>query len=167
MERAGCLVTVMASDADNLFTTMSAHLLKPDLMIVARVEDAASEHKLKKAGASRVVSPYQIGGARVAHAVVKPTVVDFIELATRSEHIELELAESHIESNSVLVGHNLRETRLRAEHQVIIVAVKKKSGHMVFNPPAETVLEVGDILVAIGSPERLADIDQLAKPKPA
>ena len=165
IERAHYLVTVMASDADNLFTTMSARLLNGKLVIVARVEDMQSEQKLKRAGANRVVSPYQIGGTRVAHAVLKPTVVDFIELTTRTEHIELQLEETKIEPNSILAGCNLRDTRLRAEHQIIIVAIKKKTGHMLFNPPPETILEVGDILVAMGSREHLGTLDQLAKPK--
>ncbi len=165
IERAHSLVTVMASDADNLFATMSARLLNAKLVIVARVEDSQSEEKLRRAGANRVVSPYQIGGTRVAHAVMKPTVVDFIELTTGREHIELQLEETTIERDSVLAGCSLRDTRLRANYQVIIVAVKKKVGHMVFNPPADTVFEPGDILVALGSLVHLANLDQLAKGK--
>jgi voltage-gated potassium channel len=165
VERAYCLVTVMASDADNLFTTMSARLLNPKLMIVARVEDMQSEQKLKRAGANRVVSPYQIGGTRMAQAVLKPTVVDFIELTSQTEHIELQLEESKIEPGSSLVGQTLRDTRLRAEHQIIIVAIKQKTGHMLFNPAAETVMAAGDILIAMGSREHLTALDQLAKPK--
>jgi voltage-gated potassium channel len=165
IDRAHSLVTVMMSDADNLFTTMSARLLNPKLIIVSRVEDSKSEPKLLKAGANRVVSPYQIGGTRVAHAVLKPTVVDFIELTTKIEHIALQLEESRIELNSILAGCNLRDTRLRADHQVIIVAIKNKVGHMLFNPPPETILEAGDILVAMGSRDNLAALAELAKPK--
>jgi voltage-gated potassium channel len=163
IERAQFLVTVMASDADNLFTTMSARLLNAKVVIVARVEDLQSEQKLRRAGANRVVSPYQIGGTRVAHAVLKPTVVDFIELTTRTEHIELQLEETKVEANSILSGCNLRDTRLRAEHQIIIVAIKKKTGHMQFNPAPETILEVDDILVAMGSREHLSTLERLAR----
>jgi voltage-gated potassium channel len=165
VERAHYLVTVMASDADNLFTTMSARLLNAKLVIVARVEDTQSEQKLKRAGANRVVSPYQIGGSRVALAVLKPTVVDFIELTTRTEHIALQLEETKIEADSALAGLNLVDARLRAEHHIIIVAIKKQAEHMLFNPPPETILEVGDILVAIGSRDHLGKLEQLAKPK--
>ncbi|MBI3821277.1 MAG: potassium channel protein [Planctomycetes bacterium] len=165
IDRAQHLVTVMASDADNLFTTMSARLLNPRLLIVARVEDMQSEQKLKRAGANRVVSPYQIGGTRMAHAVLKPTVVDFIDLTTRTEHIELQLEETQIEANSALAGVNLRDTRLRADHQIIIVAIKKASGHMLFNPPPDSVLDVGDILIAMGSLDHLGTLGQLAKAK--
>jgi voltage-gated potassium channel len=166
IERAYCLVTVMASDADNLFTTLSARLLNADVMIVARVEDMQSEQKLIRAGANRVVSPYQIGGTRVAHAVLKPTVCDFIELTTQTEHIALQLEESTVEPNSDLAGKNLGQTRLHVDHDIIIVAIKKTTGHMLFNPQADTVLEVGDILVAIGSVNRLASLADLAKAKP-
>jgi voltage-gated potassium channel len=165
IERAHSLVTVMASDADNLFTTMSARLLSARLLIVARVEDMNSEQKLIRAGANRVVSPYQIGGTRVAHAVLKPTVVDFIELTTRTEHIELQLEETTIEPHSALAGCTLKDSRLRAEHQIIIVAIKKKGGHMLFNPPPETVIEAGDVLIAIGGREHVATLEGLARAK--
>jgi voltage-gated potassium channel len=162
IERAYCLVTVMASDADNLFTTMSARLLNAKLVIVARVEAKESEQKLIRAGANRVVSPYEIGGTRVAHAVLKPTVCDFIELTTQTEHLALQLEESKVEANSSLAGRKLGDSRLHADHEIIIVAIKKKAGHMMFNPQAETVIEVDDILVAIGSVDRLASLGKLA-----
>src|SRR5439155_1803384 len=133
-----------------LFTTMSARLLNARLFIVARVEGVQSEQKLLRAGANRVVSPYQIGGSRVAQAVLRPTVVDFIELATRTEHIELQLEETRIDPKSPLVGTNLKDSRLRSDLKLIIVAIKKSAGHMVFNPDPETPLEAGDILLAIG-----------------
>jgi voltage-gated potassium channel len=164
VERAKHLVTVMASDADNLFTTMSARLLNPKILIVSRIEDMESEGKLMRAGANRVVSPYHIGGARVAHAVLKPTVVDFIELTTLTEHIELQMEEARIEDQSTLAKRSLRDTRLMADHRVIIVAIKQKSGHMLFNPPPDTILESGDILVAIGSRAALATFESLANP---
>jgi voltage-gated potassium channel len=165
IERAKSLVTVMASDADNLFTTMSARLLNAKMTIVARVEDVQSEEKLRRAGANRVVSPYHIGGTRVAHAVLKPTVVDFIELTTRTEHIELQLEEAKICEGSSLARRTLVETRLMADHHVIIVAIKQASGHMMFNPPPDTMLGVGDILVALGSRTHLATFGSLANPK--
>jgi voltage-gated potassium channel len=162
VERARGLVTVMDSDADNLFVTMSARILNSKLYIVARVEDLQSEKKLLRAGANRVVSPYQIGGTRVAQAVLRPTVVDFIELATRTEHIELQMEECLIAAHSSLVAKSLRESRVREILQVIIVAIKKQAGHMQFNPPADAVLEQGDILIAMGHKEQLDRLDQLA-----
>lgn len=165
VERARGLVTVMASDANNLFTTMSARLLNARLYIVARVENPHSEQKLLRAGANRVVSPYQIGGARVAHAMLKPTVVDFIDLATRTGHIELQMEEARIGPHSPLSGCKLRESRLRADLRIIIVAIKKRDGEMMFNPDPESVLQAGDILVAIGHKEHLRHLEELANPR--
>ncbi len=162
IDRARGLISVMASDADNLYSTMSARLLNAKLFIVARVEDSRSEQKLLRAGANRVVSPYQIGGKGIAQAVLRPTVVDFIELATRTEHIELQMEEARIGPGSPLAGASLRDNRLRADLKIIIVAIKKPSGQMVFNPTAETTLEAGDILVAIGHREQLDQLESLA-----
>jgi voltage-gated potassium channel len=164
IERARALVTVMASDADNLFTTLSARLLRSDLFIVARVEAVESEAKLLRAGANRVVSPYQIGGSRVAQAVLRPTVVDFIELATRTEHMDLQLEETRLAADSPLAGCMLKDSRLRTDLKVIVVAIKKAGGHMNYNPAPDTVLEPGDTLVAIGHKEQLDQLETLANP---
>lgn len=164
IERARGLVTVMASDADNLFTTMSARLLNSTIYIVARVEDTASEQKLLRAGANRVVSPYQIGGSRIAHAVLRPTVMDFIDLATRTEHLDLQLEEARIGPRSPLVGVALRDSRLRSELKLIVVAIKKGTGKMIFNPDPEIALEAGDTLVALGSRDQLQRLEVLTNP---
>jgi voltage-gated potassium channel len=164
IERARGLVTVMSSDSENLFTTMSARLLNGKLLIVARVEDAKSETKLLRAGANRVVSPYQIGGTRVAHAVLRPTVMDFIELATRTEHIDLQLEETRIAQDSKLSGKTLTASRLGADLRIIIVAIKKPVGKMMFNPDPQTTIDAGDILVALGHKEQLQKLDALASP---
>jgi voltage-gated potassium channel len=161
--RARAFVSVMASDADNLYATMSARLLNEKLFIVARVEDAASGPKMVRAGANRVVSPYQIGGYRVAQAVLRPTVVDFIELATRGQHLELQIEETQVRLGSPLTGVSLKDSRLRAEHKIIIVAIKKPSGQMVFNPAPEQPIEAGDILVGLGDRDHLDLLERLAR----
>jgi voltage-gated potassium channel len=165
IDRARALVTVMASDAENVFTTLSARLLNQHLFIVARVESGDSELKLKRAGANRIVSPYQIGGSRVAQAILRPTVLDFIDLATATEHIELQMEETRVAPSSPLNGANLKDSRLRADLKVIIVAIKKAGGHMQFNPAPDTVIEAGDTLIAIGHKEQVLALDRLARPK--
>lgn len=162
IDRGKALITVMASDADNLYTTMSARILNKDIYIVARVEEAQSEVKLRRAGANRVVSPYLIGGHRLAHAVLRPAVVDFIELATQQEHVDLQLEETTISARSPLAGSNLRDSNIRAELKVIIVAVKKPAGKMLFNPEPDLRIDAGDILVAIGPREQLDKLEGLA-----
>jgi voltage-gated potassium channel len=162
IRKAKALVTVVASDADNLYITMSARLLNEKLFIVARADTEAAEQKLIRAGANRVVSPYAIGGFRVAQAVLRPTVVDFIELATAAEHLELQMEEAQISSRSSLAGTTLKDSRLRQDQGVIIVAIKRRSGHMLFNPPADAVMEAGDILITLGHRKQLDHLDMLA-----
>jgi voltage-gated potassium channel len=162
-ERARALVAVVGTDADNLYIVMSARLLNDRLFIVARAGDEHSESKLTRAGANRVVSPYVIGGLRVAHAILRPTVVDFIELATRTGYLELELEETQLTGKSPLIGATVRESGLRKELGLIIVAIKKASGQMVFNPPPEAVLQRGDILIALGKREQIDQLLSLAK----
>ena len=162
VERARALVAVTPSDADNLYITMSARLLNDRLFIVARAESENAHGKLERAGANRVVSPYVIGGSRVAQAVLRPTVVDFIELATRTEHMELQIEESRVGPSSPLAGATLKDSRIRADLKVIVVAIKKGAGEMVFNPAPETLIEAGDIIVAIGDRKHLDEMEQLA-----
>ncbi|HEX5271612.1 MAG TPA: potassium channel protein [Gemmataceae bacterium] len=162
VERARALVTVAPSDADNLYVTMSARLLNDRLFIVARAETENARRMLERAGANRVVSPYVIGGSRVAQAVLRPTVVDFIDLATRTEHFDLQIEETRLAAGSALVGHTLKDNQLRERFGVIVVAIKKESGHMVYNPPGDARLEGGDILIALGQRRQLDELDRLA-----
>ncbi len=160
--RARALVAVAGSDADNLYITMSARLLNERLLIVARAEDEGAQSKLIRAGANRVVSPYIIGGSQVAHAVLRPTVVDFIELATRTEHLELQIEETQIAAGSPLAGSNIQNAQLRRDLGLIIVAIKKPDGRMHFNPAPDTVMQGGDILIALGSREQINQFVALA-----
>ena len=162
VERARALVTVAASDADNLYITMSARLLNDKLFIVARAEGEQAEQKLLRAGASRVVTPYIIGGAKVAMAVLRPAVVDFIELATRTEHLDLQIEETLIRAGGKLDGATLHASRLRQDLGVIVVAIKKATGHLVANPPGDAVMEAGDTLIALGARQSLDRVEDLA-----
>jgi voltage-gated potassium channel len=162
VERARALVTVAASDADNLFITMSARLLNDKLFIVARAEGELTEEKLCRAGASRVVTPYAIGGAKVAMAVLRPAVVDFIELATGTEHVDLQMEETLIQPGGKLSGVTLHASGLRQELGVIVVAIKKANGHLVTNPPGDAVMTPGDTLIALGARQSLDRVEILA-----
>lgn len=163
VQRARALVSVVSSDADNLFITMSARLLNDKLTIIARAEDESSEQKLKRAGANRSISPYRIGGARIAQAIFRPTVVDFIELATRTTHLELQPEETQVSVASPLIGKSLRDSNLRHDLGVIIVAIRRPSGRMLFNPPPETLIETGDILIVLGDRQKLDALTALAR----
>jgi voltage-gated potassium channel len=147
------LVTAVRSDANNVFITLTAKGLREDIFVLSRSSDIRNEDKLKRAGASRVVSPYFIGGRRMAQVLQRPTVVDFIDLATMSNKLGLMIEEVTIGSASNLAGKNLVQSHVRQDFGVIIVGIKPASGPMVFNPTPTEVLNAGDVLVVLGKRE--------------
>lgn len=163
IERARALVSAVPHDADNLFITLSAKLLNDKIFVVARAEDPASEVKLTRAGANRVVAPYLLGGSRVVQAVLRPSVLDFIDLATRSQHIELQMEETLVREGSSLIGKKLSDSMTR-EQRIIVVAIKRSSGNMEFNPGGATVLDKGDTLISLGHRHDLDRLEQRAQP---
>ena len=159
--RAKAIVTAVGSDADNVFITLTAKGLRPDVFILARASEEKNEVKLMRAGASRVVSPYLIGGKRMAHVLIRPTVIDFIDIAVMESNLGLHMEECRIRPDSDLVGKNLIESNLRRDYGVIIVLIKKHDGEMIFNPQPTEVLRGDDILVVLGKIEdlkRMGDI---------
>lgn len=152
--KAKGIVTAVRSDANNVFITLTAKGLRPDIFVLSRSSDVKNEVKLKRAGASIVVSPYMIGGTRMAQVLKRPTVVDFIDLATMSNKLGLMIEESRIRPGSNLIGKNLIDSRLRQDFGVIIVAIKKQSaGEMIFNPTPTEKLDVDDVIVTLGKRE--------------
>ncbi len=150
IERAKGLISVVLSDADNLFITMTARGLNPGLFILARAEEEQSHKKLLRAGANRVVLPYLIGGQKMAHTITKPAVTDFLELTVHDKNIELEMGELLVKDRSRLKGVTLANSGIRQEMNVIIVGIRKENGEMAFNPSSETRIETGDTLIALG-----------------
>ena len=165
IERAKCLISVLPTDAENLYVVLSARGLKPDLLIVARAGEEGSEQKLLRAGADRVVSPYHIGGLRMAHTVLKPAVVDFIEFATKSGNIDLQIQEVSIKQGSRLVNNSLDQCGIGRDLGIIIVAIKTQSGEMKFNPTFRTTIAEGDTLIAVGETSKLAILEKMASEK--
>ena len=163
LDRARTLVTVASSDADNLFITMSARLMSERLFIVARAEEDGAERKLMRAGANRVISPSVTGAQRVAQAVLRPSVVDFIELATRSDFMALQIEETAVQKKSVLCGQALRDTGLRQDLGLIVVAIRRLDGTMQFNPAPEAIILEGDILITLGPTEKQDKLRSLAQ----
>jgi len=155
IDRARAFVAALSSDADNLFITMSARLLNEKLPIVARADEETAARKLERAGATRVVSPYLLGGTRVAQAVLRPTVIDFIEVATRRGHLELQIEELALAASSPLAGRTIDETHLHDGLGIIVVAVKKADGQTLYNPRRDVRLSKGDTLVMLGPREQL------------
>jgi voltage-gated potassium channel len=155
------LVTAVSSDADNVFIALSAKGLRPDIFILARASDTKNEDKLLRAGASRVVCPYQMGGRRMAEILRKPTVVDFIDKTMMNSELDLNMEEAVIGPSSSLIGKTVVTSNLRQDFGVIIVAIKKITNEMIYNPMPSEILDAGDIIVVIGKKDglrRMADI---------
>ena len=161
IEKAKGLISVLSSDANNLYVVLSARGLNPNLRIVARASEEGAEQKLIRAGADSVVSPYYIGGLRIAHTLIKPAVVDFIEFATRSENLELQMEEVKVKDDSHIIDHSLDQSGIRRDMGVIIVAIKRESGKMEFNPTSKCVIRQGDTLVVMGETKQLQQLEKL------
>jgi voltage-gated potassium channel len=159
IEEAKGLVSVVASDADNLFITMSARGLNPKLFILARSDQEHTEKKLLRAGANKVVSPYLLGGHKMAQSIIKPAVTDFIEFTVHNRKIGLGIEELRVSEESRLNGVSLIDSGIRQDMDVIIVAIRKKEGEMKFNPSSESAIEAEDTLIALGKRD---DLEKLA-----
>jgi voltage-gated potassium channel len=155
------LVTAVNSDANNVFITLTAKGLRSDIFVLGRASEEKNEQKLLKAGATRVVSPYLIGARRMAHVLKRPTVVDFLDIATMGNKLGLIMEEAELGTKSNLIGKNLIDSRLRQNFGVIIVAIKKSSGQMIFNPVPSETLEAGDVIVVIGKKEDLKRMSEI------
>jgi len=161
IDKAKGIVTAVSSDADNVFITLTAKGLRPDIFILARTSDIKNESKLLKAGATRVVCPYLIGGSRMAQVLKKPTVVDFIDIAMMNGKLGLKMEEAIVGPNSNLIGKTLISSHIRQDFGVIIVAIKKPTNEMIFNPVPTEKLEAGDVIVVIGKKEDLKRMNEV------
>jgi voltage-gated potassium channel len=152
IERAKGLVTVLPTDVENVYVTLTARGLKSDLLILARASEPGSEKKLKRAGASKVVSPYYLSGRKMAQEILQPTITNFFELVfqERGESIDLQMEEIKVGKNAHIVNTTLQDSRIRQDFNLIVVAIKKKNGEMLYNPTYESKIEVEDTLIALG-----------------
>jgi voltage-gated potassium channel len=154
------LVTAVSSDSENVFITLSAKGMRPDMFILARASDVKNESKLLRAGASRVVCPYQIGGQRMAEILHKPNVVDFIDSAMVNKELDLQIEEALIGEKSDISGRTVVESGLRQKFGVIIIAIKRRDGVMVFNPGPNEQFQAGDVIVVIGKAEEVRSMNR-------
>jgi voltage-gated potassium channel len=153
IHRARGLIAAVGTDAENVYAVLTARVVRPDLFIIARVESDDAEHKLRRAGADRVISPYHIGAVHMAQSALRPAVVDFVQLATTSGHLDLSMEQVRIQEGSSLVGQTIVEAGIRQKFGLIVVAIRRAEGTMDFNPSPESVIRAGDELVVLGRPQ--------------
>jgi len=160
IHRARGLITAVGTDAENVFTVLTARVMRPDLFIIARVESDDAEHKLRRAGADRVISPYQIGATQMVQTALRPAVVDFFHLATSSDRLDLSMEQVHIKDDSPLANQTIVDAGIRQRFGVIVVGIKRAGGGMDFNPPPEAVMRSGDELVVLGRTESVKALEK-------
>ncbi len=159
VEKACGLLAVASNDPENLFITMSARQLNPKIVIVTRALAPNVEQKFRRAGADRVILPYKIGAHQLAQAALRPNVVDFIEIASRTSNYDIEIEEIQVNAGSKLAGKPLKEAGILRQLGLIIIGVRpESSAQLEFNPSADTVIHAGDTLVALGKSKGLKDI---------
>ena len=165
VQHARGLVTALKTDSDNVYVTLSARQLNPDLFIMARAAEEQSENKLLAAGASKVVYPYRMGAHRMAQTILRPTVTDFLELTLMDTSRDIQMEEMPVHLSSKLINVALQDSGIRKELDLIIVAVKKATGDMLFNPSSQTRLEADDTVIAIGEKQNLERLERLLNPR--
>ncbi len=157
LKRARSIIAALSDEAANVYVTLTARQLSPSIQIVARANEKGHVPRLEMAGADRVVMPHFIGGIRMAQSILRPTVTNFLDLAVRGE-VDLQMEELPISSSSEIVGKDLIESQIRPRFNLIIIAIKRASGDMVFNPGPKEVLEAGDTMMLVG---RRSDLKRL------
>ncbi|HEX7165697.1 MAG TPA: potassium channel protein [Acidimicrobiales bacterium] len=162
--RARALVAALNGDADNLFVTVTGRALCPELFIVARVRTVNAEEKLRRAGADRVVNPQQIGGMRMAAFVMQPHVSEFLDVVMHDQAMEFRLEELVVPEGSKLCGVSLRESQIRDLTGALVLALRDDRGAFRTNPPPESTIDPGDVLIAIGTGEQLEALRRMLEP---
>jgi voltage-gated potassium channel len=162
VERACGLASCLPDDAANLYVVLTARTLNQKLRIVARAVEESAEPKLVRAGANRVIAPTIIGSHRMAQALLKPAVADFMDSIT-AETLDLAFEQIEVAPGSPLERVKLKDTTIRSELDVVIAAIRRANGEMVFNPSGETQIRAGDMLIGIGRAESMAELTAQAR----
>ncbi len=160
LKRAKAVITTLTSDAQNIYVTLSVKQLSPSTEVIARAEDESSIPKLKYAGADRVLTPYLIGGLRMAQLVLRPTVINFLEMAIHGNDMGLQMEELKVSPSSELIDKDLIESQIRPKYNLIIIAIKKKDGRIVYNPTPKEKICAEDTLIVVG---KKTDLERIRK----
>ena len=164
IKNAGALMTALGSDADNVFLVLLAKGITPDLCVIARASQNSTKKVLYTAGANVVVSPFEVGARRMAHAILRPGVIRFLEMAFTDENTDIYLEQTKVEKSSNLVGVALKDSEIRKNLNLIILAMIRGDNSMQFNPSAETIIKAGDTIIAVGENRSLEKLDKILNP---
>ena len=167
IQRAKGLIAALATDTENVFLVLTARQLNPGLFIMASANRDESKSKLLAAGATRVESPYDIGATSMAQRIIRPTVTNFLDFAFAHRRKDIQMEEIPVNPSSALVNVMLKDSGIRQQFNLIIIAIKKLDGNMLFNPSFETVIQGGDTVIAVGQENNLQQLEKKLNPAKA
>ena len=165
VERAIALASVLPGDAENLFVTLSSRKINPRLTIVARTSDTKNEAKMIAAGANRVLNPFNSGGRMMVRQLLQPTVTAFFDVLSDESSRDLSIEELELGGRSPLIGTPLADAPIRRDHDVIVIAIRRDSEGLIFNPPGDLAPHEGDVLILLGHAQDLVDVAKIANPQ--
>jgi voltage-gated potassium channel len=161
IQRAKGFIAAMPNDAENVFATLSAKVINPKIFIVAMAVEDDTESKLLKAGANRVVKPFETSGTRMAEIILRPGVIEFIDIVARDKSVDLNIEEVYVRERSPLVNKSLADSHIRQELNIMVVSVIKSDGRLIYNPQSPTTIEAGDKLIVLGEGLNLIKLNKL------
>jgi voltage-gated potassium channel len=161
IDRARGLVAALATDADNLFVLLSAKGINSKIYLAARAAEEGAEEKMRRAGADAVFAPYSITGHRLAQSLLRPHVVQFLDFTTKDIGEDIAIEQVRVSEASQMATKTIREMQLGRDVGVIVMAIRKADGQMIFNPPADTGIHGGDFLIVMGRPGNLRTLETL------
>lgn len=159
--RAKGLIATLATDADNLFVVLSAKGLNPGITVSSRVIEEEAEAKLRRAGADTVFAPYSVMGSRLAQAILRPHVVQFLDFAVTSQQVQVNIEQIRVSENCEFVAKSLGQTRIRSDIGMVVLTIRKHDGTMIFNPAADAEIVAGDYRIAIGEAEKSRRLERV------
>ncbi len=163
IDRAQGLVSAVTSEAENVFITLTARGVNPNLFIIARFEEPATKQKLLRAGADKVINPYQIGSDKISHIILKPTISKILDFAQKRGQFQIDIEELELKEKSRLIGKTIRNCGIRDQHNIIIIAIEKSEGEIITNPGPDYVFQEYDRLVMIANSAELKSVFQAYK----
>lgn len=161
--RAVGIIAVVSTDAENVYTTLTAKFVNPQILVVARALGEDSEPKLRAAGADRVIKPYELVGRRIAQLVLRPSIVEFMDTIARTQGKDISIEEITIDDSSALIGETLLSSPIRKDLNIIIIAVRRADGEFIYNPGSSLQFRAQDRLIAVGEGSKLSALAGLCK----